>query len=84
MVNFETEKNLIRKMFKEIDTVFENDGERIEDTIEAEGVNIIFGRSVPSGSRRGSEVFLVRVLAKPHVFRTELLGRPSFGPRINH
>ena len=71
-------------MFKEIDTVFENDGEGIEDTIKAEGVNIIFGRSVPSGSRRGSEVFLVRVLTKPHVFSTELLGRPSFGPRINH
>ena len=38
MVNFETEKNLIRKMFKEIDTVFENDGAGIEDTIKAKGV----------------------------------------------
>ena len=40
MVNFETEKNLIRKMFKEINTVFENDGVGIEDTIKVEGVNI--------------------------------------------
>ena len=39
MVNFETEKNLIRKMFKEIDTVFENDGAGIEDTIKAKDVN---------------------------------------------
>ena len=39
MVNFETEKNLIRKMFKEIDTVFENDGAGIEDTIKVKGVN---------------------------------------------
>lgn len=62
MVNFETEKNLIRKMFKEIDTVFENDGVGIEDTIKAEGVNIIFGRSVPSGSRnfRHRSVLFVR------------------------
>ena len=69
MVNFETEKNLIRKMFKEIDTVFENDGAGIEDTIKAKDVNSCLpGRYNPV---RGEVL-------------TELLGRPSFGPNIRH
>ena len=34
MANFKNEKNVIRKLFKKIDTVFENDGVGIEETIK--------------------------------------------------
>jgi len=51
MVNFETEKNLIRKMFKEIDTVFENDGAGIEDTIKAKGVYSCLSGIIQSAAR---------------------------------
>ena len=71
MVNFETEKNLIRRMFKEIDAAFENDGAGIEDTFKAKGVIFRVSSATQTGPYRGYDINIDRTFTLTHA-------KPSF------